>query len=306
MADSATDLLSGTTTATTTTATDGAARAATTTGVDVQAGTVQGGDAVANAKDSVGFDWKANGVTADEDIGYLQTKAYKGPADVLKALRSAETLIGRDKIPMPKDDTDTEGWNRVFARLGRPESADKYDLGKLPDNADKEYIGAMLKSMHAAGASQKVVSAAFKAQLEFEQSRQTAAATQRQVRDTEQMATLRQEWGKGFDTQVEHGRRAIREQGIPKETLSAIEEAIGPAKMVKLFAGYGSKFAEDHGVNNQGEGSFGRLTPQQAKFQISQLMADPEFVRKYTNGTNAEREFTKKQMQQLQEAAAPV
>jgi hypothetical protein len=260
---------------------------------------------VASAPPAVNaFDWKSHGIS-DEDIGYIQTKAYQGPADVLKALRGAEKLIGLDKIPMPRDDADTEGWNRVFTRLGRPESADKYDLGKLPDNADKEYIGAMLKSMHAAGASQKVVSAAFKAQMDFQAARDATALKAREVRDTEQFAQLRTEWGNGYDTQVEHARRAIREQGIGKETLNQIESALGPGAMIKIFAGFGSKFAEDTGVAGQGDGDPGRMTPQMALHRIEQLKADKEWVRKYTQGNPSERALALKEMQQLQDAAFP-
>lgn len=266
----------------------------------------QGGDATAAGATQPGFDWqKLGGVTADEDIGYLQTKAYKTPADVLKALRSAEKLIGLDKIPMPKDDLDTEGWNRVYTRLGRPESPDQYDI-KLPDNVDKPFVDHMLKAMHGAGASQKLVQAALKAQLDFENARTEEVTKARELQLAEDWKSLKSEWGNGYDTQVEHARRAIRENGIDKDTLGKIEEAIGPKAMLKLFAGYGSKFAEDNTGIGDGTGGFGKLTPQQAKYKIETLKADKEWVRKYTQGSPAERELAMKEMRELQEAANPL
>lgn len=305
MADSASDLLAGTP-APAPAAAPAAPPAGDTIGPNGNTTVVQGGNAPAADAPQPGFDWqKLGGVTADEDIGYLQTKAYKTPADVLKALRSAEKLIGLDKIPMPKDDLDTEGWNRVYSRLGRPESPDKYDL-KLPDNVDKPFVDHMLKAMHEAGASQKLVQSALKAQLEFETQRSEEFAKQRELQVAEDWKTLKSEWGNGYDTQVEHARRAIRENGVDTDTLNKIEEAIGPKAMLKLFAGYGSKFAEDTTAMSDGTGNFGKLTPQQAKYKISQLLADKEWVRKYTQGSPAERELTMKEMKELQEHANPL
>ena len=73
MADSATDLLAGTPPPATPSPGSGGESKATTTGVDVKAGTTQGGGTVAADPAAIaGFDWKSQNL-ADDDIGYLQT-----------------------------------------------------------------------------------------------------------------------------------------------------------------------------------------------------------------------------------------
>ena len=45
-----------------------------------------------------------------------------------KSYLSLEKMMGQDKIVMPKDDNDIEGWNSMYSRLGVPETSDGYGL----------------------------------------------------------------------------------------------------------------------------------------------------------------------------------
>ena len=37
-------------------------------------------------------------------------------------------MIGQDKLVIPNNNSTDDQWNEVYAKLGRPESADKYTL----------------------------------------------------------------------------------------------------------------------------------------------------------------------------------
>jgi hypothetical protein len=62
--------------------------------------------------------------------GYIQKKGWSAPADIVQGYRNLEKLIGNEKVPMPKDEQDAEGWERVFTARGRPSTPDAY---KMPD-----------------------------------------------------------------------------------------------------------------------------------------------------------------------------
>src|SRR6185369_6306565 len=209
------------------------------------------------------FDWSQHGI-AGEDLGYIQTKQYKGPADILKALRGAEQLVGRDKIVMPTGDDDTAGWDRVFKQLGRPDSANDYKFD-LPDGHDKEYVKVMREAMHGGGITQKAAERIVKANLEFATKQQQAAADTARVQRETDINDLRREWGQGFDTQTAHMDRAAAAYGVSPEDMGKIAQALGTKRAAQLFAKIGGAMAEDNAglLNPDGRagGEGGKLTP---------------------------------------------
>lgn len=56
--------------------------------------------------------------------------------DLGKGYMSLEKLLGREKIPMPTSDDDTEGWDRVYKAIGRPDKIDDYEFDRptLPED----------------------------------------------------------------------------------------------------------------------------------------------------------------------------
>jgi len=58
--------------------------------------------------------------------------------DLGRSYLNLEKLLGREKVPVPVDDGDDEGWNRWYAAMGRPEAPDKYEFQRpdLPQGMD--------------------------------------------------------------------------------------------------------------------------------------------------------------------------
>ena len=51
---------------------------------------------------------------------FIQNKGWNDPGEMAQGYRNLEKLVGGEKVPLPKGDTDNEGWERVYKALGRP------------------------------------------------------------------------------------------------------------------------------------------------------------------------------------------
>ena len=95
---------------------------------------------------------------SDEGLkGFVQTKGWDAPEKAIHSYRELEKFIGAPKdqlLRLPKDDTDTEGWDAVWNRLGRPASAAEYKL-PLPEGDSGEFAKVASTWFHEAGIPQK-------------------------------------------------------------------------------------------------------------------------------------------------------
>ncbi len=89
----------------------------------------------------------------------IETKGYKSPEDIAKAYINMEQKFGSMLAP-PAPDAPAEEWAKVYSKLGRPESPDKYEF-KRPEGlpADITYSDELAKAakpwMHEAGLNPK-------------------------------------------------------------------------------------------------------------------------------------------------------
>jgi hypothetical protein len=72
--------------------------------------------------------------------------------------------------------------------------------------------------------------------------------------------------------------------GYGVEELESIEDRLGTADMMKLFAAVGSKMGEDDFDAGDGDGGGFGLTPAAAKQQLETLKLDKEFMNLYLAG----------------------
>jgi hypothetical protein len=214
--------------------------------------------------------------------GVVEAKQFQTPEDLARSYVNLEKLVGQDKIVMPKGEEDREGWDKVFNRLGRPENPDGYKFEGLPEGADEGLIKGYAEKAHAMGLTAKQAS-----ELVQWWTGQVGTATEAQTQAqqealAQQQSELKREWGQAHDAKLEAARAAVRKFGFAAEDIDAMEQSLGYAKVMKMFASVGDAVKESSFVDGRGSGGF--MTPDSARSQIEALKKDPEFTKKYLAG----------------------
>jgi len=141
--------------------------------------------------------------------------------NALRSYKHAETLIGGEKVAIPKHEDDEEGWQRVYTALGRPEDKDGYneiiERPEIPEGVtyQEEYeedfkdwcFGAGLNKKQAQSAYQKYLKHTFDQHAQYEQYKKDA-------RDNCERA-LRREWGRAYDAKTQAAQAFMQKYADP-------------------------------------------------------------------------------------------
>ena len=193
-----------------------------------------------------------------------------------KSYINATRMIGQDKVAVPNENSTDDQWNEVYAKLGRPESADKYKLDvksetvPIEDGAIKQFA----ETSHKLGLNNKQAQGI----LEYYKSMMEGSAQQSKV-DTETAQAqaeqqLRQEWGKTFDENVKKaGSIAKANLGVDVLDMQLKDGTrLGDhPEVIKGFAKIADMMSEDKIVSTESENvDQGRDLEQ----EISRIMND--------------------------------
>lgn len=183
---------------------------------------------------------------SDTQKDYVSNKGWKAPTDVIDAYTNLEKLVGADRagrtLVMPKDENDAEGLKAFRAKLGVPESPEKY---AVPDALKNDpLIGDFAKQAHALGIPAKSFDAMMAWVQKAGADQEAALLAQQKAESEKQLNELRTKWGGDFDKNAEFARRFLQSSGMTKEQMEAVEGAIGTRAMLELFHGWGSKTGE--------------------------------------------------------------
>ncbi len=244
--------------------------------VDQVAAGTSGGDGSQAAADAARAAQAAFGGTGtvapwypDASKAYVEGKGWKSPADVLSSYTALETLMGADKagrtVVLPKDATDTEGMKLFRAKLGVPESPDKYELPAPPGEGGANLIKEASGWFHEAGipkSAAQQITAKWNTHIE---GLIKAAQDKAKGESHAQLESLKAEWGQSFDKNAEFARRFLKAAGWDDAKMAAYEATFGTAVMLKDFFQWGAKLGEPGFVAGDNQGGFAP-----AKAQIQQ------------------------------------
>ena len=240
---------------------------------------------------------------SEETRGFVQTKGWQSPDDVVQSYTNLEKLLGADKagrgVVMPKDDAAPEEWGKFYDKLGRPQSPEEYKL-PVPQGDTGEFAKLAAGKFHELGITAKQAQSLAEWWNANSEQMQTSQMNQQMQNSEMEMEVLQSEWGKEFDANIEAARRATRQFGVQEQVLEKIENAIGTREMLKLFSNIGKGMGEDSFVDSGKSGNFG-ISPEAARVRIGQLKADPEWSAKYLSG-NAD---AKAELERLMRSAYP-
>jgi hypothetical protein len=227
----------------------------------------------------------------DEVKGYIQNKGWDDPLKAVSSYQELEKYRGASEDQLIKLPKEGESYDAVYDRLGRPESSDKYEF-EAPENAsiDTDRLDTFKGIAHSAGLNNEQFAKVVSEISSYETGIVQQLQEQRAQEQATQLEALKKEWGDGFDERAELGRRFVR-KNLPadmnrEETLNAIENAIGTAAMLKLFANSGTGAGEDR-LPKDGEDKPYGYTREQAiadkKALMSELKASPERLVSYNS-----------------------
>ncbi len=175
-----------------------------------------------------------------------------------KSYINATKMIGQDKIVIPTKNSTQETWDEAYTKLGRPESADKYNFDVKSDvvNMDENAIKSFAEQSHKLGLNNKQAAGI----LDFYKNNMEGSAQQAKI-DTETAQSqaeqeLRQEWGRDFEGKVKQAG-ALAKANINPEvldmTLSNGTRLGDHPEIIKGFAKIANMMSEDKIVSTESE-----------------------------------------------------
>jgi len=193
-----------------------------------------------------------------------------------KSYINATKMIGQDKVIIPNNNSTDDQWNEVYAKLGRPETADKYSLDVKSEvvNLDENAIKSFTEQSHKLGLNNKQAQGI----LEFYKNNMEGSAQQSKI-DTETAQAqaeqeLRQEWGRDFEGKVKQAG-ALAKANINSEVLDMqLQDGtiIGDhPEIIKGFAKIADMMSEDKIVSTESENV---NTSKDIESEISSIMND--------------------------------
>lgn len=276
---------------------------------DAGAGQVGAGDAGAAGAAGAGqagagaaAPW--HGQTDPEVVAWIENKGWKGPADAVQHSRSAEKLIGRDPstlLPIPRAD-DPAGFRSVMAKLGLPESPDKYEFAKAEGiTPDEGYVGWAKNTFHKVG-----MTAAQVKELTAEHNAYVAAQLKQQETDYNlaveaDKKALLNEWKGGHERMMTAAKTAVAALGFTQPMIDAMERTVGYAATMKHFAELGQKLGESSfSSGTQKTNTFGpTMAPAEAKAEWEKMKADPVMIAALKDTNHPNHKSAKEKQTQL-------
>jgi hypothetical protein len=225
--------------------------------------------------------------------GWLENKGWHvegGLTQMVRAHRSLEGMIGRDKVVWPKDAEDKTAWAEVHRRMGVPAAWEDYGLAPLgkdgkPDQAaDRRYADGMAQAFHKLGIGKDAAATLATEHANLQAVLSEAENESFQRSSAQEFDALRRDWGGEADDRLAAAQRAARAFGVEPAIMGKIERAIGTRTMLSLFAEIGSAISEDRGSGAGGFGAGGWLTPEAANARLVDLRSDQDWTRRYFAG----------------------
>lgn len=220
----------------------------------------------------------------DENIGLIQTKGWGDANSIIKSYRELEKYTGADKndfIKIPKvADGETPDYTEVYAKLGRPENADGYEL------TDSDFSKAARETLFKAGITNAQAKELEKWINEYTKTYQETAAQkaaeEAEIRNKASAEELKKIWGADTDKNYAIVQNTRKDLGISDEAFDAMVEKAGPKVVAELLLRASSQ--SDTNKSITGYNNANAETKEMAALKISQMQNDPDIIKKLAAG----------------------
>ncbi len=265
---------------------------------DIDAGAGAGAGAPADPL----ADWRQG---LDDHARLIDTKGWAGPGDVVRSYVELERLLGAERMAIPSPD-DAEGVRDALRRLGAPVEPSGYALAApegAPDGWYREEAADRFRALcHEAALTPAQAKALHDGWVGQLLEAETAGERIRAASQAELDDTLRADWGGRYAARLDLARRAAARFGTEAE-IDALEDRIGSAPLMRLFAAIGEQLGEDALVGN-GDGRLA-ASAAQAVGEIGDLKLDADFMSALADASSTGHREAKARWRRLHDTAYP-
>lgn len=203
-----------------------------------------------------------------------------------KSFINAQSMLGADKVVLPKEDAPREQWDTVFNKLGRPEKPEGYELPTKFDEAPRFEMGEeagefFRQAFHDVGLSKTQANELLKRYAKWESDAMDAADQQIGATREQELEAIDKTFGEAKEQEIAVAKQAVAwvEQKVPgfKDWLN--QTGMGDrAMLIQAFNLVGKAMGDDTlgpAVRRMGGGA---MTPAAAQRELAELRKDPAFM----------------------------
>lgn len=234
----------------------------------------------------------------EDHNAFFQNKNFENLDAFAKSYKNLEGMRGipeNELLRIPKSE-DADGMNEFYNRMGRPEAPEGYGFEGV-EGADW-----FRQVAHESGLNE---SQAMKVIAGYNTQLQTVGETadaDYQIQTDKAMAELKSEWGAEHAANSEFAQNAARKFGVTDEELSGMEKSMGTKALMNMMARIGRGTSEgsmaEGGEGDPTSGDIGN-TPKVAQEKLTELLADPDWKKRYFSTDKRIREHAMKQRSDL-------
>jgi len=149
------------------------------------------------------------------------------------------------------EEGDAEGWGSVWSKLGRPESADGYEL-QAPEGDSGEFLKTSSAWMHKANLTKSQAQALAGEWNAYQAQQAEQVNQQREQAYTQNVSAIRKEWGNSFDSNLAVANKALSSFVSPEGIQMLQETGLGSnPHLVSAFFKIGQSLSEAKVINGE-------------------------------------------------------
>jgi hypothetical protein len=246
---------------------------------------------------------------SEDDVTYLKAKGLAvdgGYKNLISSYKNLEKMRGvpEDKLLRLPDPDDKESWDKLYNKIGRPESPEGYDW-KQPEgaNVNEELVNWFHGKAHELGLNKQQHNELISKFLERNQEILGQYEKTLEMKKEQEFKQLEKEWGGAYDERMHLAKIGLRQFVGDEETPEAIEiiqNMAGHAAVAKFFAKIGEKSSESKMAIAEGNRPFGQGPAQaqeEIKVLLSKVRSDQKRLEAFTKGQGYDREVYKQLME---------
>ncbi len=212
---------------------------------------------------------------SEEYRNHPSIQKFNDANGLAKSYLNLESMMGQEKIPVPKGVDDSNAWGLYRKAFNVPEAAENYNI-KI-EGVEDEKLGVFKELFHKHNIPQDTAQALTDAYVEDIKGIFAHQDQLKQVAMENATNELKKEWGLKYEENLKTARNFLEKMAGNEEDYKYFEGVIGnDAKFIKLLSKMGESISEGSlGGFERQTGGFVK-TPKEAEAELNSILNNPD------------------------------